>query len=63
MYIYDRIPFISGIKDVYISKNDNILSAEGYISKKEIENHIKTFNIKMNCNLDFKLNDHSTWKL
>lgn len=63
LYIYDRIPFISGIKDIYISKNDNIPYSEGYIKKEEIDKHIKEFNIKMNSNPNFKLNDGRTWKL
>ncbi len=63
LYIYDRIPFISGIKDIYICKNDNIPYAEGYISKKEIENFIKEFAVEMDYNSDFKLNDSRTWKL
>ncbi len=63
LYIYDRIPFIDGIKDFYISKKDNIPYSEGYISKKEIDNYIKEFNIKMNSNPNFKLWDGRTWKL
>ena len=51
-YIYDRIPFIDGIKD-----------KDAYISKKEIDNYIKEFNINMNQNPNFKLNDARTWKL
>lgn len=63
LYIYDRMPFISGIKDIYISKNDNIPYSEGYISKEEMDKYIKEFNIKMNPNPNFKLNDGRTWKL
>lgn len=63
LYIYDRIPFVSGIKDIYISKNDTIPYSEGYISKEEIENYIKEFNVKMNYNPNFKLYDGRTWKL
>lgn len=63
LYIYDRMPFIDGIKEIYVSKKDNIPYAEGYISKKEIDNYIKEFNIKMNPNPNFKLNDSQTWKL
>ena len=63
LYIYDRIPFISGIKDIYISKNDNLPYSECYISKEEIDNYIKQFNIKMNSNKNFKLSDARTWKL
>lgn len=63
LYIYDRIPFISGIKDIYISKNDNIPYSEAYISKEEIEDYIKKFNVKMNDNPHFKLYDAQTWEL
>lgn len=63
LYIYERIPFISGIKDIYISKDDNIAFSEGYISKEEIDAYIKDFNIKMNYNPNFKLYDGRTWKI
>ncbi len=63
LYIYDRMSFIDGIKDVYFSKKDNIPYAEGYISKEEIDNYIKKFNISMHQNHNFKLNDARTWKL
>lgn len=56
LYIYDRIPFISGIKDIGYSQ-------EGYISKDEIDAYIKLFNIKMDNNTDFKLSDERTWKI
>lgn len=63
LYIYDRISFISGIKDVYIFSKDNLLYSDGYISKDEIDKYIKDFNIKMNDNSNFKLIDARTWKL
>ncbi len=63
LYIYDRIPFISGIKDIYISKNDSMPYSEGYISREEIENYIQEFDVKMNYNPNFKLYDGRTWKL
>ena len=47
---------ICGIKDIYISKNDNIPYSEGYISKEEMDKYIKEFNMKMNPNPNFKLN-------
>lgn len=50
LYIYDRMPFIDGIKDVYFSKKDSIPYAEGYVSKEEIDNYIKKFNINMHQN-------------
>lgn len=63
MYIYDRIPFLSGINDVYISNNDNLPYSLGYISKKEIDEYIKTNNVIMNNNKNFKLYDERTWFL
>lgn len=63
LYIYERMPFISGVKDIYISQNDNIPYSEGHISKKEIEDYIKEFNIEMNYNPNFKLYDGRTWKV
>ncbi len=59
LYIFDRMPFISGIKDVSFS--NNIVNEETYVSKEEIEKYIKNFNIKMNSNNDFKLSDYRTW--
>ena len=59
LYIFDRMPFISGIKDVSFS--NNIVNEETYVSKEEIEKYIKNFNIKMNFNNDFKLSDYRTW--
>lgn len=63
LYIYDRIPFISGIKDIFISNSDNLPYSESYISKKEIEAYIQKFNVKMNYNPNFKLYSKQTWKL
>lgn len=56
LFIYDRIPFIKGIKEVGNSY-------ESYISREEIDNYIKTFNIKMNKNSKFKLFDERTWEV
>lgn len=63
LYIYDRIPFLSGINDIYPSQKDNIPHSVGYISKDEIDKYIKDFNIQMNNNPNFKLVDARTWKL
>ena len=60
LYIYDRMPFISGVKDISIS--NNMISEESYISKEEIEKYIKEFNIKMNHIDNFKLSDSQIWK-
>lgn len=59
LYIYDRMPFISGIKDISIS--NNMISEESYISKEEIEKYIKEFDVKMNYIDNFKLSDSRTW--
>ena len=56
LFIYDRIPFIKGIKEVGNSY-------ECLISKEEIDNYIKTFNIKMSINSRFKLFNESTWEV
>ena len=61
MYLYDRIPFLKGIKDVYIGDNDNIPSSVGYISKEEIDDYIKDNNVKMNRNPRFSLTNEETW--
>lgn len=63
LYIYDRVPFLSGIRDVWISDKDTIPYEIGYISKEEIEKYIKDNNIKMNANNKFKLYDGRTWKI
>ena len=54
LYIYDRIPFISKITEV--SKTE-----ETVIGKEEIENYIKTFNIRMHDDNEFKLYDERSW--
>lgn len=56
LFIYNRIPFIKGIKEVGNSY-------ESYISREEIDTYINTFNIKMNNNYKFKLFDESTWEI
>lgn len=63
LYIYDRLPFLGAIKDVYISKNNNLPDSICYIEKQEIEDYIKTFNVKMQSNDNFKLFDEYTWKI
>lgn len=63
LFIYDRVPFISGVKDIAFSKKDNVITYDGYISKDDIESYIKMFNIKMYNNINFKLYDERTWML
>ncbi len=47
LYIYDRMPFISGIKHIHYKQNDKFIISETYICKEEIDNYINKFNIKM----------------
>ena len=61
LYLYDRIPFLIGIKDVYISEDDNLPTSTGYIPKEEIDKYIKDHKIKMNKNPRFDLNNEETW--
>lgn len=63
LYIYDRIPFLSGIKNVYISSKDNLPYSKSYISKDEIEKYVKDNNVTMTTNTNFKLFDSYTWNL
>lgn len=61
IYIYDRIPFLSGIKDAYIGKNDNLPSSIAHISKEEIDKYIEEHNIIMTEKPNFKLYDEESW--
>jgi len=54
LYIYDNIPILSGIEDLYLSK-DNIVYSTCYISKEELNIFIKENNIKMKDQNNFKL--------
>lgn len=47
LYIYDRMPFISGVYDIYPSEREKLPSSFAFISKDEIEQYIKDFNIQM----------------
>ena len=48
LYIYNNIPFVSGIGDYYISSKDNVVSSASYISKEELNNYIKENSINFN---------------
>lgn len=61
MYLYDRIPFLVGVKDVYIKEGDPLPYSTGYITKEEIDKYIKDHKIKMNRNSRFDLNNEETW--
>lgn len=60
IYIYESIPFISGIGDIYYSDNKEV-STYSYITKEEIDEYINNFNIKINYNSKSKLSDSKTW--
>lgn len=63
IYLYEKIPFLSGIRDEYISSKDNLPYSIGYISKEEIEKYIEENNIKIYRNDNFKLYDGRTWNM
>lgn len=63
IYLYERIPFLSGIRDEYISSKDNLPYSIGYISKEEIEKYIEDNSIKINRNDNFELGDGRTWNI
>ena len=62
LYLYDKIPFICEVKDVYYSKDGFPLST-CVISKIEIDNYIHEHNIIMNNSNNFKLFDETTWDI
>ncbi len=47
IYLYDRFPFISYIKDVTYDQSDNQIFQIGLIEKEEIDIYIKENNIKI----------------
>ena len=63
LYIYDNIPFISGLGDFYITNDDNTIRSISYISKEELDTYIKDNNIFMKDNSEFKLYDGRTWNV
>ena len=62
LYIYEHIPFISGIGDIFF-KADNTINEISYITKEELDNHIFENNILLNENKNFRLYDERTWNL
>ncbi len=62
LFIYDNIPFISGISDYY-TDSENRISSLGYISKEELDEYIKDNNIKMKDQTKFELVNQSTWNV
>ena len=63
LYIYDNIPFIIGVGDFYISSNDGIINSTSYITKDELDEYIKKYNIVMKNKEKFKLWDERTWNI
>ncbi len=63
LYIYDNIPFISGIEDCSVSSIDGSIVSSFYLTKEELDEYIKKNNIQMNDNSKFKLCDGRTWNL
>lgn len=63
IYIYKNIPFINKIKNISVSKNDNLPYDILSINKEEIEKYIKDNKIKMDYNDNFKLFDETTWEI
>lgn len=61
LYLYDRIPFLNGVKEVYIADNDNLPYSTSYISKSEIDKYIEEHCIQMKDQSNFKLGDERTW--
>lgn len=61
LFIYERIPFLTQIKDLYISQKDNVSSSIATITKEELDTIIKENNIKIDFNPNFKLADARTW--
>ena len=63
LYIYDRIPFLSGIKEIYINKNDSMPNSISYISKEEIEKYINENKIEIKKQDKFRLCVEETWNI
>lgn len=63
LYLYDHIPFLSGIRDIYQNEENAMPYSTGYISRLELDKFIKDNDIKMQDNTNFKLYDERTWDL
>ena len=63
LYIYDNIPIISGVGYYTISPVDGAITSTIHITKEELDEYIKSNNIKMSDNTNFKLWDGRTWNL
>lgn len=63
IYLYEHIPFLTAVRDVYISSKDNLPYSTACVSKEEINRYIKEFNISIKVNDNFKLYDQRTWMI
>ena len=63
LYIYEYIPFIKGIGDISIDKNDNSINEVSYISKEELDSIIKDNNILIENNSKFDLCNQTSWNI
>ena len=54
LYIYDNIPFISGVGDIFPT-------AESYITNTELDTYIEEKKKNINDKSKFKLSDERTW--
>ena len=61
LYIYESIPFITGLGDYYISPSDKVIDTVSYLDRKELDEYIKGNDIQFNYNVDFKLSNKNTW--
>lgn len=48
MYIYERIPFLKYVKDIYISQNESVPYSQGIIYKEEIDRYIAENGVDIN---------------
>ena len=62
LYIYDKMPFISGIKVIW-KDSDNLTYSSDYLTKKDIEDYMKLKKIKLSPHNDFDLSDEETWHI
>ena len=61
LYIYNRIPFLYGIRECYFSKDDLPLYTSSFILKDEIDDYIVNNDIKMKNMDGFELVKSETW--
>ena len=62
LYIYENIPFVSGVGCYTLSK-DNIINSLSYVTKEELDDYIINGDINVKDNSNFKLWDERTWNV